>query len=463
MNNVFNREREPWIRPWNQEKFDDLYNRDERFFSIVIKGLLSWLNRNIVLYNKSVNHFIFNTGSSYLYMESNGYEYSVTETTGEDSIYMKLPRCIVEISDINIPMEELSAPFSRGNYERRSGNQLQGFNAEIRRLPIEITINMKYYLSNFNETIILLQELIDKLVFQRYFNITYLGKVVQCSIEFPANYNPELNKIDMSSPEPTQRNITLDIKICTNYPLIDTRTEIPTDKVISQFGHKVDLYLKGFKGDSINKGQIISEDDGFTEFENNLVNEKEDFIFDKIEPIKPIEDNPDDNSQDNPSIDNPDDNGQDNPPIDNPDDNGQDNPSIDNPDVIENEDNSITIYTKDIKDPFIKSFDINNDGIIDINDLITRFDANGDGVIDENELITILEKMKYEAYDDKYDYAESCHYRIDYKDVYYAIKLINKQSSVSAHYDKFAKKIYVTHNDTGDTVEIDMVKYKVIN
>ena len=476
MNNVFNREREPWIRPWNQEKFDDLYNRDERFFSIVIKGLLSWLNRNIVLYNKSVNHFIFNTGSSYLYMESNGYEYSVTETTGEDSIYMKLPRCIVEISDINIPMEELSAPFSRGNYERRSGNQLQGFNAEIRRLPIEITINMKYYLSNFNETIILLQELIDKLVFQRYFNITYLGKVVQCSIEFPANYNPELNKIDLSSPEPTQRNITLDIKICTNYPLIDTRTEIPTDKVISQFGHKVDLYLKGFKGDSINKGQIISEDDGFTEFENNLVNEKEDFIFDKIEPIKPIEDNPDDNSQDNPSIDNPDDNGQDNPttdnpddnsqdnpPIDNPDDNGQDNPSIDNPDVIENEDNSITIYTKDIKDPFIKSFDINNDGIIDINDLITRFDTNGDGVIDENELITILEKMKYEAYDDKYDYAESCHYRIDYKDVYYAIKLINKQSSVSAHYDKFAKKIYVTHNDTGDTAEIDMVKYKVIN
>ena len=437
MNNVFNREREPWIRPWNQEKFDDLYNRDERFFSIVIKGLLSWLNRNIVLYNKSVNHFIFNTGSSYLYMESNGYEYSVTETTGEDSIYMKLPRCIVEISDINIPMEELSAPFSRGNYERRSGNQLQGFNAEIRRLPIEITINMKYYLSNFNETIILLQELIDKLVFQRYFNITYLGKVVQCSIEFPANYNPELNKIDMSSPEPTQRNITLDIKICTNYPLIDTRTEIPTDKVISQFGHNVDLYLKGFKGDSINKGQIISEDDGFTEFENNLVNEKEDFIFDKIESIKPIEDNPDDN--------------------------GQDNPSIDNPDVIENEDNSITIYTKDIKDPFIKSFDINNDGIIDINDLITRFDTNGDGVIDENELITILEKMKYEAYDDKYDYAESCHYRIDYKDVYYAIKLINKQSSVSAHYDKFAKKIYVTHNDTGDTAEIDMVKYKVIN
>ena len=422
MNNVFNREREPWIRPWNQEKFDDLYNRDERFFSLVIKGLLSWLNRNIVLYNKSINHFIFNTGSSYLYVESNGYEYNVSETTGEDTMYMKRPRCLIEISDINIPMEELSAPFSRGNYERRSGNQLQGFNAEIRRLPIELTINMKYYLSNFNETIVLLQELIDKLVFQRYFNITYLGKVVQCSIEFPANYNPELNKIDMSSPEPNQRNITFDIKICTNYPLIDTRTEIPTDKVISNFGYDVDLYLKGFNSDSMKKEQIISDDDGFTEFENDLVNEKEDIIFDKVEPIH----------------------------------------NQDNPDDVEDKD-SITIYTKDIKDPFIKKFDINNDGIIDINDLITKFDTNNDGVIDEHELITILEKMKYEAYDENCDYAESCHYRIDYKDVYYAIKLINKQEAVSAHYDKFAKKIYVTHNDTGETAEIDMVKYKVIN
>ena len=422
MNNVFNREREPWIRPWNQEKFDDLYNRDERFFSLVIKGLLSWLNRNIVLYNKSINHFIFNTGSSYLYVESNGYEYNVSETTGEDTMYMKLPRCLIEISDINIPMEELSAPFSRGNYERRSGNQLQGFNAEIRRLPIELTINMKYYLSNFNETIVLLQELIDKLVFQRYFNITYLGKVVQCSIEFPANYNPELNKIDMSSSEPNQRNITFDIKICTNYPLIDTRTEIPTDKVISNFGYDVDLYLKGFNSDSMKKEQIISDDDGFTEFENDLVNEKEDIIFDKVEPIH----------------------------------------TQDNPDDVEDKD-SVTIYTKDIKDPFIKKFDINNDGIIDINDLITKFDTNNDGVIDEHELITILEKMKYEAYDENCDYAESCHYRIDYKDVYYAIKLINKQEAVSAHYDKFAKKIYVTHNDTGETAEIDMVKYKVIN
>jgi len=242
MDNIFNRDKEPWIRPWNEEKFDDLYNRDERFFGLVIKGLLSWLNRNIVLYNKSINHFIFNTGSSYLYIESNGYEYSVNETTGEDTMYMTLPRCVLELTDVNISTEELSSPFARGYYERRSGNMLCGYNSEIRRLPLEITVNAKYYLSNFNESIVLLQELIDKIVFQRYYKITYLGQLIQCSIEFPGNANPELNKIDMSSPEPTQRSITLDFKICTNYPIINQRTEIPTDKVIAVFGSNVVIH-----------------------------------------------------------------------------------------------------------------------------------------------------------------------------------------------------------------------------
>ncbi len=271
MKHVFNRENEPWIRPWNQVKFDDLYNRDERFFSIIVKGLISWLNRNIVLYNESINHFIFNTGSSYLYMESNGYEYNLSETTGEDTMYMKLPRCVLEISDINFPTEELTSPYSRGNYERRSGNQLQGFNAEIRRLPIELSLNLKYYLSNFNETLVLLQELIDKLIFQQYYNITYLGQIIQCSIEFPGNVNPELNKIDMTSPDPNQRNITLNVKICTNYPLINTRTEIPTDKVIAAYGTELDLYNHDYESDKIEQGTIMNNNiDDYNEFIENI-------------------------------------------------------------------------------------------------------------------------------------------------------------------------------------------------
>ena len=286
MKNVFNRENEAWVRPWEITKFDDLYNRDERFFSIIIKGLISWLNRNIVMYNESINHFIFNTGSSYLYMESNGYEYNLSETTGEDTIYMKLPRCIIELVDLNFPMEELTSPYARGNYERKSGNQLQGFNAEIRRLPIELSINLKYYLSNFNETLILLQELIDKLIFQQYYNIIYLGQIIQCSIEFPGNVNPEINKIDMSSSEPNQRSIALSIKICTNYPLINARTEIATDKIITAYGVELDLYNNDYESDKIERGSIMNNQiDDYNDFIDNITSEKELTDIDNLEEL----------------------------------------------------------------------------------------------------------------------------------------------------------------------------------
>ena len=111
MEKIYNKKEDSWIRPWNTEKFDDLYNRDERFFAILMKGLLSWLNENIVLYNKGINHFIFNTGSSYMYIESNGYQFSLSETSGEDWIYMKMPRCVMNIDSIDIPREELSNPY----------------------------------------------------------------------------------------------------------------------------------------------------------------------------------------------------------------------------------------------------------------------------------------------------------------------------------------------------------------
>lgn len=260
MNNVINREINPWIRPWDTEKFDDLYNRDERFFSLLMKGAISWLNKNIVMYGKPIQHMIFNTGSSIMFVEFNGYEFSMTEVSGEDQMYMHLPRCVINIGSINIPTEELSNPFCRGNYERRDGNFLQGFNAEIRRLPIEMSLSLQYVLSNFNEAIILVQELLDKIVFQKYFNITYLGQVIRCSIEFPGDTTIELNKIDMASPDDKNRHVNLEVKICTNYPIINDRSEIATDKVIGSFDGKIDL---GKHVDNPDKTEIITDNEKY--------------------------------------------------------------------------------------------------------------------------------------------------------------------------------------------------------
>lgn len=267
-NKVSEKKTSNWLRPWNIEKFDDLYNRDERYFAILTKGTLAWLTQNIILYNKPINHFIFNTGSSYLYVESNGYSFSMKETSGEDYMYMKMPRCVIEVSNIDIPMEELTSPYVRAQYERRDGNEIKGYNAQTRRLPIEMELNAHYVLSNFNELMVLIQELIDKVTFQKYFNVVYLGQIIQCSIEINPNYQIQLNKIDMESTETNQKTLDIVFKLCANYPLIDESTEIENSKVISSFSASTTLF--------------DSDPDNVTDNQNNTVDSNPDNLLSPI-------------------------------------------------------------------------------------------------------------------------------------------------------------------------------------
>ena len=232
-----------WKHPWQLEKFDNIYNKDERFFSILVKGLIAWFNKNIVLYNKPIKHFIFSTGSSYMYVEANGHEFILSETSGGDWIYMEMPRCIIEISDISFNTESLTNCFSRGEYERYDDetNSISGYNAEIMRVPIEMNLQFKYVLSNFNETIVLLQEIIDKFIYQKFFTIIYLGQKIRCGIEFPTSEQLELNKIDMSSNETNQKVLQFDIKLTSNYPAINERTEVSNANIIDSSKFDVNL------------------------------------------------------------------------------------------------------------------------------------------------------------------------------------------------------------------------------
>lgn len=238
MQNLINKEVDKWERPWNVVKFDNLYNRDERFFSLVIKGALMWLNSNLIMYNKPIRHFLFTTGSSYLYLENNDYEYTWCESSGEDYIYMETPRCVVSVGNFSIPTEELTATSINCQFERISTlketeGQIMTYNAQMRRLPLEITLNLKYVFSTFNEAIIFIQELFEKVSFQQYYEIVYLGQTIKNSIEFVSDTNINLNQIDLTSKDVNQKTIEFDIKINTNLPIIDEKTQMPATSIIS--------------------------------------------------------------------------------------------------------------------------------------------------------------------------------------------------------------------------------------
>lgn len=244
MQNLINKEVDFWERPWNKEKFDDLHDRDERFFALLIKGVLSWFNSNILMYNKPIKHFIMNTGTSYLYLENNGYEYTWCETTGENMMYMEMPRCLVSIGAFSIPLEELTAPYARCEYERISNasdakGQIVAYNAEMQRLPIEMTLNFKYIFSNFNEAIIFVQELFECTLFQQYFDIIYLGQLVKCSIEINADTNIQFNEIDLAGKDVNQRTMEFDVKVTTNLPCINEKTECRSSNVINGLFGKI--------------------------------------------------------------------------------------------------------------------------------------------------------------------------------------------------------------------------------
>lgn len=293
MQNLINKKEDKWIRPWDIEKFDELNMRDERFFSLLIKGVLSWLNQNIYMYGKPIKHFILNTGSAYMYLENDGYEYTWCETTGENMMYMETPRCLVKLGTFSIPTEELTSPYSTGVYERMSTaektkGQIMSYNAQIRRLPIEMDLQLTYVFSNFNESLIFVQELFEKIVFQRYFNIVYLGQTIRSSIELEGNTEIKVNELDLASTEPNRRTMDFTIKICTNLPCINVQSETPTSLVISG------IYTEAAKAEKINEIEQILKDNPTLEpsqikYYNDLIEQIQNVPSSRIERMKNAE------------------------------------------------------------------------------------------------------------------------------------------------------------------------------
>ena len=239
-----------FVHPWDIEIFDD-NSRDTRFFALVVKALLNYLDRSVRLYGKGIRHFVFSTGKEYLYQESNGYDFAWGETTGEDYIYMTKPRCILDWDSVEIEQSEISAP-SRGDYERfvatsgsdRSQSALSkrigAYSAEIRFIPLKMPVTLRYALANFNESLVLVQELLNLFSFTRYFSFSYLGQRIDVSVEFPLSYEPAKTLKTSYDAENKTREVSAKLDIKTYFPVILEPSEVRADNVITGWQHTID-------------------------------------------------------------------------------------------------------------------------------------------------------------------------------------------------------------------------------
>jgi len=220
------------------EKEIDINNTD-LFFSDVLKAAIVFLNDNIKLRNKRIPHFILNTGDEIMYRELMGYEYSSTEVTDENFVYNEIPRCIITCTDINTLPDQLTQPYVRSCFDLEYDGCLYEFSAETRRMPIQSSISLKYYLDSMTDCFTLSQYLITTLSYIRTFSFIYMGNEVICSLKFPDSFSSEVPSSLSFDTDSRYKTISIELTLESNLPIFNEKTAIETSTLIRQIDNKI--------------------------------------------------------------------------------------------------------------------------------------------------------------------------------------------------------------------------------
>lgn len=211
-------------------------NAKENFFSKLIKGLMEDLTDAVKVRGKSVPHMIINTGDDIMYLERKGQDMSVEpkEVSNEKYIYNYIPRAVVTPGGVNLLSDQLTSPYTRGTLQFEEDGNLQEFTAEFRRMPLTMSVGVKYYLDSFTDALEVLQYIITHLNFIRTFQIVYLGQSILCSYKFPEDLQEEFNaEFDGLTQDSKYKTVEINLEIETNLPVYYPKTAIESDTNIS--------------------------------------------------------------------------------------------------------------------------------------------------------------------------------------------------------------------------------------
>lgn len=206
-------------------------NVQDLFLSIVIKGLLYDLNDCINIRKESVPHMILHTGDDRMYLEAKGYDASIEpiDISNENYIYSIIPRCIVSPSGVDLDTAQLTSPYSLGaiQYTVRDGENsgIYLLRGEFRRMPIKLSIDLKYYTDTFTDMLELIQCIISNLSFVRTFDIMYMGQKIKCSYKIPESFSEEHTmELDGAMTDNRSHSLNLSIELESNFPVFNNRT-----------------------------------------------------------------------------------------------------------------------------------------------------------------------------------------------------------------------------------------------
>lgn len=221
-------------------------NTHESFVSILIKGLLLKLNNDIKIRDNNVPHIIVHTGDDIMWNETKMYNNAIEPLTisNENNVYSIVPRCIVNPSGVDLDINQLTSPYTLGTlqYESKDKSGVYSLCGEFRRIPIKLSVELKYYTDTYSDMLELIQGIIANLAFIRTYDIVYLGQKIKCSYKIPESFSEEHSMdIDGAMSDNREHVLTLSIEVETNMPIFNNKTIMPFNIITKP---KVNIHTK---------------------------------------------------------------------------------------------------------------------------------------------------------------------------------------------------------------------------
>jgi hypothetical protein len=211
-------------------------NVHELFFVALIKGLIYNLNNDIKIRGNYVPHMITHTGDDRMWLEAKGYNAAIEpgEISNENTIYNTVPRCNINLSNIDIDAAQLTNPYSIGSFQYEADNDVYMLSGEFRRMPVKLTVELKYTIESYTDMLELIQYIMSNMSFIRTYDIIYLGHKIKCSYKIPDSFSDEHSMdIDGAMTDERDHKLSLSLEVESNVPIFNNKTIISSDKIIN--------------------------------------------------------------------------------------------------------------------------------------------------------------------------------------------------------------------------------------
>jgi hypothetical protein len=171
-----------------------------------------------------------------MWIETKGYDASIEplNISNEEAVYSIIPKCIVTPSAINLDSGQLTSPYSLGSLQYTTDDGIYTLSGEFRRMPIKLSVDLKYYTDSYTDMMELIQYIISNIAFIRTYDIMYMGQKIKCSYKIPDSFDEAHSmEIDGAMSDNRTHSLSLSIELETNMPIFNNKT-IMDNKTITK-------------------------------------------------------------------------------------------------------------------------------------------------------------------------------------------------------------------------------------